>query len=106
RRQHMKRYAIPGVFVGRALTGVTRYSWEIIDELDKMIAGRNIAIDFVVPIGVDVGREYENIRIVHYGKNLKFLWLNFSFLRYLRKERSTGVHLGVNVPWLRPDIVC
>ena len=102
----MKRYAIPGVFVGRALTGVTRYSWEIIDELDKMIAGRNIAIDFVVPIGVDVGREYENIRIVHYGKNLKFLWLNFSFLRYLRKERSTGVHLGVNVPWLRPDIVC
>ena len=34
----MKRYAIPGVFVGRSLTGVTRYSWEIIDQLDQLIA--------------------------------------------------------------------
>ena len=38
----MKRYAIPGVFVGRSLTGVTRYSWEIIDQLDQLIEGKDI----------------------------------------------------------------
>lgn len=102
----MKRYAIPGVFVGRTLTGVTRYSWEIIEQLDKLIEGKNIAVDFVIPVGVHIERKYKNIRIIHYGKNIKFFWLNISFLNYLRKEHAIGIHLGVNVPWLKPDIVC
>lgn len=102
----MKKYAIAGVFVGRTLTGVTRYSWEIIDQLDQIINGKDIAIDFVVPVGVEVNHKYKNIKIVHHGKNTKFLWLNVSFLNYIKKEHSIGIHLGVNVPWLRPDIVC
>lgn len=102
----MKRYAIAGVFVGRSLTGVTRYSWEIIEQLDHLIEGKDIAIDFVVPVGIPISQKYKNIKIVHYGKNVKFVWLNVSFLRYLRKTHSIGFHLGVNVPWLRPDIVC
>lgn len=102
----MKRYAIPGVFVGRSLTGVTRYSWEIIDQLDQLIEGKDITVDFVIPVGVQIEKKYKNIRIIHYGKNVKFFWLNISFLNYLRKEHATGIHLGVNVPWLKPDIVC
>lgn len=102
----MKRYSIAGVFVERSLTGVTRYSWEIIEQLDRFIAGTDIIIDFVVPVGVQVNQSYQNIEIVHYGKNTKFFWLNVSFLGYLRKKHSTGIHLGVNVPWLKPDIVC
>lgn len=102
----MKRYAIAGVFVGRSLTGVTRYSWEIIEQLDHLIEGKDIAIDFVVPVGVQIKQKYKNIKVVHYGKDIKFLWLNLSFLRYLRKTNSVGIHLGVNVPWMKPDIVC
>lgn len=102
----MKRYSIAGVFVGRTLTGVSRYSWEIIAQLDRLIADTDIIIDFVVPIGVQVNQIYKNIKIVHYGRNTKFLWLNVSFLRYLKKNHSTGIHLGVNVPWFKPDIVC
>ena len=33
----MKRYAIAGVFVGRSLTCVTRYSWDIIEQLDHLV---------------------------------------------------------------------
>lgn len=102
----MKRYSIAGVFVGRSLTGVTRYSWEIIEQLDHLIEGKDIEIDFVVPVGVQVKQKYRNIKIVHYGKDIKFFWLNVSFLRYLKKKQSIGIHLGVNVPWLKPDIVC
>lgn len=102
----MKKYSIAGVFVSRSLTGVTRYSWEIIEQLDHLIEGKDIEIDFVVPIGVQVKQKYRNIKIVHYGKDIKFFWLNVSFLRYLRKKQSIGIHLGVNVPWLKPDIVC
>lgn len=102
----MKRYSIAGVFVGRSLTGVTRYSWEIIDQLDGLIEGKKIGIDLVAPVGVKIEKTYRNIKIVHYGKNIKFFWLNVSFLNYLKKNKSIGLHLGVNVPWIKPDIVC
>lgn len=102
----MRRYSIAGVFVGRSLTGVTRYSWEIMDQLDNLIDGKEIKIDLVVPVGINVEKKYKNIEVVHYGKDVKFFWLNVSFLRYLRKNKSIGLHLGVNVPWLKPDIVC
>lgn len=102
----MKRYSIAGTFVGRSLTGVTRYSWELMDQLDSLIEDKEIEIDLVVPVGVKVEKTYRNIKVIYYGKNIKFFWLNVSFLNYLRKNTSIGLHLGVNVPWLRPDIVC
>ena len=102
----MKRYSIAGTFVGRSLTGVTRYSWELMDQLDSLIEDKEIEIDLVVPVGVKVEKTYRNIKVIYYGKNIKFFWLNVSFLNYLRKNTSIGLHLGVNIPWLRPDIVC
>lgn len=102
----MKKYAIAGVFVERTLTGVTRYAWEIMNQLDTLITEKNIEIELVVPKGVKVNEKYNNIKIVHYGKNRKFFWLNCSFINYIKKNKAVGIHLGVNVPWLKPDIVC
>lgn len=102
----MKKYAIAGVFAERTLTGVTRYAWELMKQLDSLITGKNIEIELVVPEDVPISPKYENIRIVHYGKNRKFFWLNYSFVHYIKKNQAIGIHLGVNVPWIRPDIVC
>ena len=102
----MKKYAIAGVFAERTLTGVTRYAWEIMGQLDTLIKEKNIEIELVVPEGVKVKEKYNNIKIVHYGKKKKFFWLNCSFVDYVKNNNAVGIHLGVNVPWIRPDIVC
>lgn len=102
----MKKYAIAGVFVERTLTGVTRYAWEIMAQIDTLVEGKQLEIELVVPEGVDVQKNYKNIKIVQYGKNKKLLWLNYSFVSYIKKQNAVGIHLGVNVPWIRPDIVC
>lgn len=59
-----------------------------------------------MPEGVEVKEKYNNIKIVHYGKKKKFFWLNCSFVDYVKNNNAVGIHLGVNVPWIRPDIVC
>lgn len=74
-------------------------------ELDKIIVDEDIELELVVPNKVDIPVKYNNIKIVHYGMNIKFFWLNITFLIYLLKNNSTGIHLSVNVPWLKPDIV-
>lgn len=61
----MKKYAIAGVFAERTLTGVTRYAWEIMGQLDTLIKEKNIEIELVVPEGVEVKEKYNNIKIVH-----------------------------------------
>ena len=102
----MKKYAIPGVFAERSLTGVTRYCWEIMEQLDLVLDPEEISLELVLPQGVDIHKSYRNIKTVHYGKKRKFFWLNNTFLRYLKKTGARGLNLGVNVPWRRPDIVC
>ena len=98
-----KRIAISGVFAERPLTGVTRYCWEIIKALDRKLPA-DITVDFVIPAGVKVPYAFSHIRTVEYGRNIRFLWINYYFLRYLRKFDAIGLNIGVNVPWLRPDI--
>ena len=99
----VKRIAISGVFAERPITGVTRYCWEIIKELDKQLPA-DLEVDFVVPIGVKVPYVFSNIHVVEYGKNIHFLWINYYFVKYLKKTDAVGLNLGVNIPWFRPDI--
>lgn len=102
----MMKYAIGGIFVERSLTGVTRYCWEIIAELDKALDNSDVIVEIVMPKGVGLNNDYKNIKIVNFGKDIKFIWYNITFPLYLKKNKSIGIHLGVNVPWLKPDIVC
>ena len=102
----MKKYSIGGVFVKRTLVGVVRYCWELIAELDNAVEGHDIQLELVVPKGVKVPYKYKNIKVVHYGKDIKFFWYNVILPWYLKRNHSVGIHLAVNVPWIKPDIVC
>ena len=102
----MKKYVIGGIFVERSLTGVARYCWELIRELDILIDNKDICVQLLVPNGVDVDYNFKNIEVVNYAKSRKFFWYNISLPLYILKNKAVGIHLAVQIPWIKPDIVC
>lgn len=80
------RYAINGLFLSQKLTGIQRFSIEIIKELDK-IAKPN---EFVI---VAPNREYDepklqNIEIIKIGKRDGLYWEQIELGKYLRRHKE------------------
>ena len=80
------KYIINGRFLTQRITGVQRYAREIVSELDKLCANKNIEI--AVPENVDDIPHYENIKIVRIGKTTGVKWEQTAFSRYVKKEKG------------------
>lgn len=97
------KYCIDGRFVTRGFGGQERYSYEILAELDKIIA--NDEFELVVPTYAENVPVYQNIKLVRYGdRKSGFLWEQIDFWRYLRKSKCLGIYLCNTWPYFRPDI--
>lgn len=95
----MKKVVINGFFYANAITGVQRYSHEIIKELDKIVLP-NI-YEILVPIWLETLPDLKNIKVVKWGKSRKHqLWLQYDLYRYCKKEDALCVCLCSTAPFL------
>jgi glycosyltransferase involved in cell wall biosynthesis len=97
----MTKYVINGIFLTQKLTGIQRYAFEIVKELDKL--SDNLNIDLAVPIDTEKIPLLNNIRIVKTGSLKGILWEQISYLLYLRRHHATGICLMNIVPILKPN---
>ncbi len=85
----MTRVYFNGRFMTRPITGVERYGWEIIREIDNLCGQRHHAIrglDFEIirPNGVISQHPFTNIRETIAGRRTGHLWEQFALPRYAK----------------------
>lgn len=101
----MKKIVFNGCWVGTDVDGVSRYAYNLIREMDKLLdkANENIRVEVAVPSSaVTESLDLRNIAVVRIGDNKnkiqKKLWEQFSFPRYVRKNKAIGVDLTQSFP--------
>lgn len=88
-QQVKKRYLIDGRFLLSMKTGIDRYAYQIVKELDKIC--KDIDISILVPNSVVVMPEYFNIRVIR-KKREKF-WTQVAFGGYARIHKMIPINL-------------
>lgn len=81
-------YAVDGAFFAQRVSGIQRYSIELLAELDNILSPGELEI--VVPQGVKKP-EYHNIRVVPWGSRSGMLWEQMDYPRYLRQKGRKGL---------------
>lgn len=98
------------VFLGDTLLndelfGIQRYAYELISQLDNNAT--QMDYEFLIPFSAKCNLKFKNIRIVRYGKYKQgFLWRQFDFPRYVKKNKAVGVDLTLGLSVMGTDIVC
>lgn len=96
----MSKFVIDGLFLTQRITGIQRYAYELIKELDKIIPSG--AVEILLPNWADSVTEYNNIKTVHYG-NLKGIpWEQINYAHYVRKNSAECICLTNTVPLTYP----
>lgn len=99
------RYVINGKFLTQRLTGVQRFSTEIIKALDKICKKGEFVL--LVPKGGTFNNSIlKNIEVKKYGLLKGILWEQISYPLYAKKNNLLCVNLGNVAPLVKPDIVC
>lgn len=80
-------YAVDGYFYTQRVSGIQRYSLEILAELDKIIPPGKVEV--VVPTGTKTP-PYQNLRVVEHGK-AGALWEQCAYPLYLAKHHRTAL---------------
>ena len=81
-------YAVDGAFFAQRVSGIQRYSIELLAELDNILSPGELEI--VVSQGVKTP-EYHNIRVVPWGSRSGMLWEQMDYPRYLRQKGRKGL---------------
>lgn len=94
-------FTINGKFACDGLTGMQRYAYEILSELDRIAKPRELEI--IVPKSAASKLNYNNIRIVPYGFGKGILWEQLCLPFYLITHRKKAcLSLLSIVPMLMP----
>lgn len=97
------KYLIDGRFLTSMTTGIDRYAYQILKELDKICAGRDIAV--LVPVNAKEIPKYKNIRVI-VSKHTRF-WTQLVFGPYAMFHGRIPVNLCNEASMLAPKgIVC
>lgn len=96
------KFVINGKFLTRMLSGQERFSYELINELDKIVPPDFIEI--VAPRKINTIPKYKNIKIKTYGYLPPILWEQIEYPFYLWKQKSIGINLCTTCPVVKPDI--
>ncbi len=81
-------YTVDGAFFAQRVSGIQRYSIEILAELDRILSPGELEI--AVPQNVQTPK-YRNIRVVPCGSHRGMLWEQTDYPRYLRKNGRKGL---------------
>lgn len=100
----MKKIVFNGKVIAKgSLIGVGRYTYEIIKAFDDICTELDVVL--LVPAGSCFSGKLKNIKVVAYGKNIRF-WEQIFFLYYIKKEKALGINLDGNPPVFCPGITC
>ncbi len=101
----MKRIVFNGCWVGTNVVGVSRYAYNIIKELDKLLEDSKdkYCVELLVPAdAVECDLGFNNIMIVKKGqctgKVNKIFWEQVVFPHYVKKTKGVGVDLTLSIP--------
>lgn len=95
------KIVINGDFYDHKITGVQRYAYEIVRELDNLIEKeKEFSIEVVMPEATCNVPILKNIKIVKYGKKRRFFWQQISLMNYCRRNKAVCVCFCTNVPYL------
>ena len=93
---------INGRFLGMQMTGVQRYAYEIVQNLDAVVERGKFEI--AVPSNLKTNLTLKNIKIVPVGKLKNQLWEHISFPLYTKKRNAEPLNLCNVAPLLKPGI--
>ncbi|WP_026662310.1 glycosyltransferase family 4 protein [Butyrivibrio proteoclasticus] len=99
-----KKYAVNGKFVSQKMTGVQRFSVEILKALDKIVEQGDF--ELVVPKNALQNLHFDNIQVKTIGRHTGILWEQIDYPIYLMREKREGINLGNVAPVIKPDYVC
>ena len=92
------------IFTKKYISGVQRYTLEIMKELDKII--QKDEIEICTPKSAKNIPNYKNFKIVKYSNLKEIPWEQIAFPYYLAKNKGVSINLGNVSPWINPGIVC
>lgn len=81
-------YTVDGAFLTQRVSGIQRYTLELLAELDKRIAPGEV--ELAVPPGA-AAPAYRNIRVVQTGRHTGMLWEQLDYPAYLRQNGRLGL---------------
>lgn len=81
-------WAVDGSFFGQRISGIQRYSIELLSALDALVPAG--AVEVVAPHGVRLP-VYQNIRTVTFGARRGALWQQLDYPAYLRQRGAKGL---------------
>ena len=84
-------WAVDGSFFAQRLSGIQRYSIELLAALDRIVPPGFVEI--VTPPGVETPH-YTNIKVVSFGTHRGGVWQQLDYPRYLRQRGAGGL-----APW-------
>ena len=81
-------WAVDGSFFAQRLSGIQRYSIELLAALDRIVPPGFVEI--VTPPGVETPH-YTNIKVVSFGTHRGGVWQQLDYPRYLRQRGAGGL---------------
>ena len=96
--------SINGSFLFGRITGMERFAWEVIKELDDLCD--NGQYEIIVPRKAKKVPNLNKIRIVRFGYLRGLLWTLIDFQLYILTHNSLALSLNSIVPIIRPGYVC
>ncbi len=97
-------YTVNGHFLCRGLTGIERFSIEVLKELDKIVPEGFLAI--LIPNNSPIIPDFKRIKVVKSSKKLTsfWKWTHFTFSGYTKKHGSIGICFANESPVFAPGI--
>ncbi len=92
------------IFTKNYISGVQRYTLEILNALDE-IAPKD-EIEICAPNSAKNIPDYKNLKVVKYSNLKQVIWEQFAFPYYVAKKKGISINLGNVSPWVNPGIVC
>lgn len=97
-------YTVNGHFLCRNLTGIERFSIEVLKELDKIVPENFLSI--LIPENSPVIPDFKNIQVIKSHKKLTsfWKWTQFTFSKFTKKNKTTGINFANECPLFNPGI--
>lgn len=85
--------------------GIQRFAYELLKEIDCL--PRDYEIEVLIPEGMPCRLKLNTIPVVRYGAYASgFLWRQFKFTEYVKKEKAIPVDLTLGLTVLNCGVVC
>ena len=89
-------WAVDGSFFAQRISGIQRYSIELLAALDAIVPAG--LVEIVVPQGVKTPA-YTNIKVVPFGTRKGLVWQQLDYPCYLKRRGAKGLATCNVIPW-------